>query len=61
SWSSPRRVHFVCITGYYYDKEFGYLSKVISFRQFIGRSFALRHKRYKATIRFLIVVRCGPL
>ncbi|CAF3321825.1 unnamed protein product [Rotaria sp. Silwood2] len=46
SWSSPRRVHFVCITGHYYDKEFGYLSKVISFRQFIGRSFALRIRQF---------------
>jgi hypothetical protein len=42
SWSSPRRVHFICITAHYFDKEYKYISKVISFRRFIGRSFALR-------------------
>ncbi|CAF3936033.1 unnamed protein product [Rotaria sp. Silwood2] len=46
SWSSPCRVHFVCITAHYYDKEFGYISKVISFRRFIGRSFAVRLRQF---------------
>ncbi|CAF4540639.1 unnamed protein product, partial [Rotaria magnacalcarata] len=46
SWSSPCPVHFVCITAHYYDKEFGYISKVISFRRFIGRSFAVRIRHF---------------
>ncbi|CAF4967963.1 unnamed protein product, partial [Rotaria sp. Silwood1] len=46
TWSSPRRIHFVCITAHYYDTEFGYLSKVISFRRFIGRGFALRIRQF---------------
>ncbi|CAF4309132.1 unnamed protein product [Rotaria sp. Silwood2] len=46
AWSSPCRVHFVFITVHYYDKEFGYISKVISFRRFIGRSFAVRLRQF---------------
>jgi hypothetical protein len=46
SWASPRRAHYVCITAHYYDKEFGYISKVISFRRFIGRSFAVRIRQF---------------
>ena len=46
SWASPRRVHFICITAHYYDKQMGYISKVISFRRFIGRSFALRIRHF---------------
>lgn len=49
SWTSPRRVHFVCITAHYYDKEFGHISKVISFRRFIGRSLALRIRQFIRT------------
>lgn len=45
-WSSPSRVHFICITAHYYDKEFRYISKVISFRRFIGRSFAARLRQF---------------
>ncbi|CAF3247372.1 unnamed protein product, partial [Rotaria sp. Silwood2] len=46
AWSSPCRVHFVFITVHYYDKEFGYISKVISFRRFIGRSFVVRLRQF---------------
>jgi hypothetical protein len=46
SWSSPRRIHFVCITAHYYDNVYGYISKVISFRRFIGRSFAVRIRQF---------------
>lgn len=45
-WVSPRRMHFLCITAHYYDKEFHYISKVISFRRFIGRSLALRIRHF---------------
>jgi hypothetical protein len=43
AWSSPRRVHFICITAHYYDKEYNYISKVISFRRFIGRNFCFTY------------------
>jgi hypothetical protein len=45
-WTSHRRMHFVCITAHYYDQQFGYISKVISFRRFIGQSLALRIRHF---------------
>ena len=41
-WTSSRRTHFVCITAHFYDRECVYVSKVVCFRRFIGRSLALR-------------------
>ena len=46
AWSNTRRTHFICITGHYFDKDYGYKSIVLSFRRFIGRSFALRIRRF---------------
>ena len=46
SWTNSRRMHFICLTGHYYNEGFGYLSKVISFRRFIGRSVALRMRQF---------------
>jgi len=46
SWTSSRRMHFICLTAHYYDEGFGYVSKMISFRRFIGRSLALRMRQF---------------
>ncbi len=35
-WQSNRRAHFMCLSAHYYDKDFKYHSRIISFRRFIG-------------------------
>ncbi|CAF4269871.1 unnamed protein product, partial [Rotaria magnacalcarata] len=46
AWTSPSRAHFICITAHYYDKDFGLLSRVLAFRRFIGRTFAMRLREF---------------
>lgn len=46
AWTSPRRAHFICITAHYFDKDFELVSRIIAFRRFIGRTFAMRLRRF---------------
>ena len=46
AWTSPTRSHFICIRAHYYDKNVALLSRVIAFRRFIGRTFALRLREF---------------
>lgn len=45
-WSSNRRVHYVCLTAHFFDKDFSFKSVTLCFRRFIGRSMGIRIRQF---------------
>ncbi|CAF1247685.1 unnamed protein product [Didymodactylos carnosus] len=50
SWCSGRKCHYLCITAHFLTSNYEQCGTVLSFRQFYGRSFAMRIRRHIRTV-----------
>lgn len=50
SWCSGRKRHYLCITAHFLTSNYEQCGTVLSFRQFYGRSFAMRIRRHIRTV-----------
>ena len=50
TWRCGRKRHYVCITAHFITSTFIQRNTILSFRQFYGRSFAMRLRRHIRTV-----------
>lgn len=50
TWRCGRKRHYVCVTAHFITSTFIQRSTILSFRQFYGRSFAMRLRRHIRTV-----------
>ncbi|CAF1443075.1 unnamed protein product [Adineta ricciae] len=50
TWCSGRKRHYLCITAHFVSSDYEQRGTILSFRQFHGRSFAMRLRRHVRTV-----------
>ena len=50
TWCSGRKRHYLCITTHFVSSDYELRGTILSFRQFHGRSFAMRLRRHIRTV-----------